>query len=47
MVELQKKSTINRLHIAYHNIVKLFLSLSKYESISFYGICLMYNVVNL
>ena len=27
-----KKSTLNRLHIAYHNIFKLFIGMSKYES---------------
>ena len=29
-----KKSTLNRLHIAYHNILKLFIDMSKYESTS-------------
>ena len=29
-----KKSTLNRLHIAYHNILKLFIGTSKYESTS-------------
>ena len=29
-----KKSTLNRLHIAYQNILKLFIGMSKYESTS-------------
>ena len=41
MVELQK-STINRLHIAYHNIFLLFLGLSKYESTIF--LCTLFDV---
>ena len=29
-----KKSTLNRLHSAYHNIFKLFIGMSKFESTS-------------
>ena len=39
-----KKSTLNRLHIAYHNILKLFIGMSKYESTSL--LCLMYNAAS-
>ena len=37
-----KKSTINRLHIVYRNIKKLFLGLFKYESTSF--LCILFDV---
>ena len=37
-----KKSTLNRLHIAYHNIFKLFIGMSKYESTSL--LCTLFDV---
>ena len=37
-----KKSTIKKLHVSYHTILKLFLGFSKYESTSF--VCTVFNV---
>ena len=37
-----KKSTLNRLHIEYHNILKLFIGTSKYESTSV--LCTLFDV---
>ena len=37
-----KKSTLNRLHIAYNNILKLFIDTSKYESTSL--LCTLFDV---
>ena len=37
-----KKSTLNRLHIAYHNILKLFIGTSNYESTSL--LCTVFDV---
>ena len=37
-----KKSTLNRLHIAYHNIFNLFIGMSKYESTSL--LCTLFDV---
>ena len=36
------KSTLNRLHIAYHNIFKLFIGMSKFESTSL--LCTLFDV---